>query len=120
MMNTDTITVYKKSTDESWIRTVVHNVQWSDHIDKTTSTGRVTMEPIATITFFEGFDSVPAPFGEEDFIVYGECVEECTTEKGSRPSDIVDANVKSGFITSVNDNSNRDHLKNIKVVVSRG
>ena len=40
-----------------------------------------------------------------------------TTVKGSRLSDLLAAHPKSGIIRSVNDNSNRDLLKNIKVVV---
>lgn len=122
MMNTDTVTIYKKSkTEDTWSKTVVHGVQWSDHVDKTTTTGRVSRKPYASITFFIGSDEYGLnDFGEEDIIVYGECETVISTVKGSRPSDVVEANVKSGFITSVNDNTNRDHLKNMKVVVSRG
>lgn len=121
MMNTDTVTIYKKSkTEDTWSKTVVHGVQWSDHVDKTTTTGRVSRKPYASITFFIGSDEYGLnDFGEEDIIVYGECEVVISTVKGSRPSDVVEANVKSGFITSVNDNTNRDHLKNMKVVVSR-
>lgn len=122
MMNTDVITIYQKQNDNTWKRTVKDGVQWSDHIDKTTNSGRVSRKPYATITLFDGFEELGTlvDFGEEDFIVYGECESDPTTEKGNRPSDIVSANVKSGFISSVNDNSNRNMLKNIKVVISRG
>ena len=124
MMKTDTVTIYKKTVVEdvtSWTKTVVHGVQWSDHVDKTTTTGRVSRKPYASITFFIDSDIYGLnSFGEEDIIVYGDCEAVVSTTKGSRPSDVVEANVKSGFITSVNDNTNRDHLKNMKVVVSRG
>ncbi len=124
MMNTDTVTIYKKTVVNdvpTWTKTVVSGVQWTDHIDKTTTTGRVSRKPYASITFFIDSDIYDLnSFGEEDIIVYGECDAVITTVKGSRPSDVVEANVKSGFITSVNDNTNRDHLKNLKVVVSRG
>ena len=122
MMNTDTVTIYKKSkTEDTWSKTVVHGVQWSDHVDKTTTTGRVSRKPYASITFFIESDEYGLnDFGEEDIIVYGDCEAVISTVKGSRPSDVVEANVKSGFITSVNDNTNRDHLKNMKVVVSCG
>lgn len=124
MMNTDTVTIYKKTVAEDvtiWTKTVVYGVQWSDHVDKTTTTGRVSRKPYASITFFVDSDIYGLnDFGEEDIIVYGDCQAVVTTTKGSRPSDVVEANVKSGFITTVNDNTNRDHLKNMKVVVSRG
>ena len=75
MMNTDTVTIYKKSkTEDTWSKTVVHGVQWSDHVDKTTTTGRVSRKPYASITFFIGSDEYGLnDFGEEDIIVYGEC-----------------------------------------------
>lgn len=124
MMNNDTVTIYKKTIVEgvaSWVKTVVHGVQWSDHVDKTTTTGRVSRKPYANITFFMTADLFGLKnYGEEDFIVKGECNAIVSTTKGSRPADIVEANVESGFITSVNDNTNRTNLKNIKVVISRG
>lgn len=124
MMNNDTVTIYKKTIVEgveTWVKTVVHGVQWSDHIDKTTMTGRVSRKPYATITFFVTADLFDLKnYGEEDFIVKGECDATVTTTKGSRPADIVEANVESGFITGVNDNTNRDRCKNLKVVISRG
>lgn len=124
MMNNDTVTIYKKTIVdgvESWVKTVVHGVQWSDHVDKITTTGRVSRKPYATITFFVSADLFDLKnFGEEDIIVKGECNAVVSTIKGSRPADVVEANVESGFITSVNDNTNRTNLKNIKVVISRG
>ena len=55
---------------------------------------------------------------EEDGIVFGAVEEVVTGEKGSRLSDLMKKYPKSGLIKSVNDNSNRDFLKNIKVVVA--
>lgn len=74
MMNTDTVTIYKKSkTEDTWSKTVVHGVQWSDHVDKTTTTGRVSRKPYASITFFIESDEYGLnDFGEEDIIVYGD------------------------------------------------
>ena len=47
----------------------------------------------------------------------GELTEEVTSTKGSRLSDLLATYPKGGIIRQVNDNSNRDLLKNIKVVV---
>ena len=73
MMNTDTVTIYKKSkTEDTWSKTVVHGVQWSDHVDKTTTTGRVSRKPYASITFFIGSDEYGLnDFGEEDILSLG-------------------------------------------------
>ena len=90
-MFTDVITLYQKQ-GSSWKRTVVEGVQWSDQIDLKT-------------------------FTEEDAIFLGELTEEVTSTKGSRLSDLLATYPKGGIIRQVNDNSNRDLLKNIKVVV---
>ena len=58
MMNTDVITIYQKQNDNTWKRTVKDGVQWSDHIDKTTNSGRVSRKPYATITLFDGFEEL--------------------------------------------------------------
>lgn len=57
------------------------------------------------------------PENEEDAIFYGELTDTVTTERGHRLSDLLEAHTKSGRIKSVNDNSNRKRLKNIKAVV---
>lgn len=115
---TDTVTIYKKS-GSTWTRTVVPGVQWSDVTDKSLMTGRLTTSKSATITFPEevlGLIDL-STFCEEDAIFYGEITGTPTSTSGSRLSDFLKAHKKSGIIRSVNDNSNRDFLKNIKVVV---
>ena len=114
----DTVTIYQKS-GGSWSRTVVEGVQWSDVTDKTLATGRLTTAKSATVTFPEAVLNLVdfSTYTEEDAIFLGELDDEITTVKGSRLSDLLAAHPKSGIIRSVNDNSNRDLLKNIKVVV---
>ena len=115
---TDTVTIYQKK-GGAWLRTVVSGVQWSDVRDKSMATGRLTMANSASITF-------PRPtlglidfssYTEEDAIFYGELDEEITEEPGSRLSDLLEVHHRGGIIRSVNDNSDRDRLANIKVVV---
>ena len=115
---TDKITIYQKRSG-SYSRTVVDGVQWSDTTDKTLATGRLTTAKSATVTFPEAVLNLVdfSSFTEEDAIFLGELDDEITTEKGHRLSDLLAAHPKSGIIRSVNDNSNRDLLKNIKVVV---
>lgn len=114
----DTVTIYQKS-GGSWSRTIVEGVQWSDVTDKSLMTGRLTSSKSANITFPEEvLDQINlTSFTEEDAIFFGALEDEVTTVKGSRLSDLLAAHPKSGIIRSVNDNSNRDLLKNIKVVV---
>lgn len=115
---TDTITLYQKQ-GSGWKRTVVDGVQWSDKLDKSLAIGRLTVAKSATITFPEEvLDEIDlTTFTEEDAIFLGELTEEVTTAKGGRISDLLAAHPKGGIIRNVNDNSNRDLLKNIKVVV---
>jgi len=114
----DTVTIYQKRSG-SYRRTVVDGVQWSDTTDKTLATGRLTTAKSATVTFPEAVLNLVdfSTSTEEDAIFLGELDDEITTEKGHRLSDLLVAHPKSGIIRSVNDNSNRDLLKNIKVVV---
>ena len=115
---TDKITIYQKRSG-SYSRTVVDGVQWSDTTDKTLATGRLTTAKSATVTFPEAVLNMVdfSTSTEEDAIFLGELDDEITTEKGHRLSDLLVAHPKGGIIRSVNDNSNRDLLKNIKVVV---
>ena len=115
---TDKITIYQKRSG-SYSRTVVDGVQWSDTTDKTLATGRLTTAKSATVTFPEAVLNLVdfSTSTEEDAIFLGELDDDITTEKGHRISDLLAAHPKSGIIRSVNDNSNRDLLKNIKVVV---
>ena len=114
---TDTITLYQKQ-ESGWKRTVVEGVQWSDKLDKSLSTGKLMTSKSASITFPEDvLDQIDlTSFTEEDAIFLGELTDEITSEKGFRLSDLLSAYPKSGVIRGVNDNSNRDLLKNIKVV----
>ncbi len=116
---TDTVTLFQKR-NGSWLRTVVHGVQWSDTTEKTVQTGQMAAAKSTTITFPEavlGLIDLSA-FTEEDAVFYGEIsavIDDST--KAGRISTLLKNHPKSGIIRSVNDNSNRDLLKNIKVVI---
>ena len=119
-MFTDTITLYNKVSDSKWNRTIVEGVQWADKTEKRNDNGKISVVRYAQITFPEGtYERLLLESGrEEDCIVYGAISDEVTAEKGSRLSDLLKKYPKSGIIQSVNDNSSRDMLKNIKVVVA--
>ena len=127
MLFTDTITIFNKTTThtqqgdvDAWTRTVVHGVQWSDHYDKQNNSGKIEVARYASITFPEGtYEGLTLDAShEEDAIFYGEILTTPTTTIGQRLSDFMEAHPKSGRIKTVNDNSNRSLLKNIKVVVA--
>lgn len=115
---TDTVTIYNKSTS-SWTRTVVEGVQWSDKADRLNNNGRVKVDPYATITFPEGtYESLKLdPREDEDAILLG-VVPDMPNTSSFKLSDVIKRN-RGGIIQSVNDNSNRDYLKNIKVTVGK-
>lgn len=117
---TDTVTIFNKTPQESWTRTVVKGVQWSDKHDKQNVNGKLSVANYTSITFPAGAyeNLVLDPRNEEDCIVYGEVHDEVTTEKGHRINDLLKKYPKSGLIKSVNDNSNRSYLKNVKVVLN--
>ena len=97
---------------------MIHGVQWSEHTDKTvTDGGIVNLATSVTITFPKGTyeDVVLDAANDEDCIVYGDIVFDVQDVKGSRISDLRRA--RSGAIKSVNDNSNRRFLQNVKVVL---
>lgn len=114
----DTVTLYQKQA-EGYKITVLKGVQWSDVVDKTIVNGKLTLTKSASITIPENKISEVdlASYTEEDAIFFGEIQEEVTDGKGSRLSDLLKAFPKSGIIRTVNDNTNRDRLKNIKVVI---
>lgn len=116
----DTVTIYNKLSASEWKRTVVHGVQWSDKTEKVNDNGKIRIVRYGNITFPEGtYDGLHLSSKcEEDCIVRGEVADAITGEKGYRVSDILEKYEKSGLIQSVNDNSNRNYLKNIKVVVA--
>lgn len=116
---TDTVTVYNKISDTEWKRTVVDGVQWADKTDRIVTDKVVTYVSHVSVTFPEGTyaDVVLSSANEEDIIVYGAVEDVVDGQRGSRASDLVKKYPKSGYIRSVNDNSNRSYLRNIKVVV---
>lgn len=119
----DTVTIFNKRMDKEtavWDKTVVSGVQWSDHDEKNENAGRVSVGHYANITFPEGtYDGlILNAANEEDAIFYGEIDAVIEDIKGHRITDIMKQYPKSGRIKSVNDNSNRDFLKNIKVVIA--
>lgn len=117
---TDTVTIYNKVSENEWKRTVVKGVQWADKIDKQNNNGKISIARYASITFpkgtYEGL--ILNSSNEEDCIVLGIIEDNITNIKGQRISDLMKKYQKSGLIQSVNDNSNSDFLKNIKVVVA--
>lgn len=119
-MFTDTVTLYNKISDTEWKRTVVEGVQWSDKSDKQNNSGKVSVGRYVSITFPEPvYEGLTLQAGnEEDCIIYGEVDDFITEEKGNRVSDLLKKYPKSGRIQSVNDNSNRNFLRNIKVVIA--
>ena len=119
----DTITIFNKRMDKEtavWDKTVVSGVQWSDHDEKNENAGRVSVGHYANITFPDGtYDGlILNAANEEDAIFYGEIDAVIEDIKGHRITDIMKQYPKSGRIKSVNDNSNRDFLKNVKVVIA--
>lgn len=119
-MFTDTVTIYNKVADTEWKRTVVRGVQWSDRIEKKNDNGKLSLVKYTQITFPSGtYENLTLnPENEEDVIVYGEVSDKISEEKGNRISDLLAKYQKSGFIQSTNDNSGRDFLKCIKVVIA--
>ena len=117
---TDTVTIYNKISDSEWTRTIVEGVQWSDKTEKQNNNGKISVARYASITLSEGtYDGLTLDSSkEEDCIVYGSIEDVVEDVKGSRISDLMKKYPKSGLVKSVNDNSNRDMLPNIKVVVA--
>lgn len=117
---TDTVTIYNKISDVEWNRTVVEGVQWSDKTEKKIEDGKISIVPYASVTFPQGtYEGVVLDSSnEEDCIVYGAVEDAVSDARGQRIADLLRKYSKSGLIKSVNDNSNRDLLPNIKVVVS--
>ena len=119
----DTVTIFNKRMNGEtavWDKTVVNGVQWSDHDEKNENAGRVSVGHYVNITFPEGtYDGlILNAANEEDAIFYGVIDAVIEDIKGHRITDIMKQYPKSGRIKSVNDNSNRDFLKNIKVVIA--
>lgn len=117
---TDTITLYHKVSETEWRSNVVKGVQWSEKTDKQNNNGKISIVKYISVTFPEGTyeDLFLDLCNEEDCIVYGVVEDVVKDEKGYRISDLMKRYPRSGLIQSVNDNSNRDILKNIKVVLA--
>jgi hypothetical protein len=117
MLGTDTITLFKKQPDGSFSRFVVSGVQWSDKDEVVNPDGRVNVSKYASVTFFAGtFENLDLTnFSSEDAVFYG--VINNNELVDNRISPLLKRHPKSGIIKSVKDNSNRDYLKNIKVVL---
>lgn len=116
MLGTDTITLFKKRPDGSFARFVVSGVQWSDKDEVVNSSGRVNVAKHVSVTFFVGtFEGLDLTnFTSEDAVFYGVIHDKLVDNKISI---LLKKYPKSGVIKSVKDNSNRDYLKNIKVVL---
>ena len=116
---TDTVTIYNRISDEEWKRTVVEGVQWSDKADKKNTDGVISVARYASVTFPEGtYEGLElSSYNEGDCIVFGAVEDVVDGTRGTRVSDLLEKYPKSGVIQSVNDNSNRTFLRNVKVVV---
>lgn len=116
---TDTVTVYNQISDSEWKRTIVEGVQWSEKTEKQNNNGKFSVVRYISVTFPEGtYDDLEFNSSKEsDCIVYGNVEDIVTGEKGNRISDLLKKYPKSGLIKAVNENSSRDFLKNIKVVL---
>lgn len=117
---TDTVTIYNKISENEWKKTIVKGVQWSDKAEKRNDNGKISVARYALVTFPEGtYEGITlTASGEEDCIVFGAVDDVVQDVKGQRISDLQKKYQKSGLIQSVNDNSGRNFLKNIKVVVA--
>lgn len=117
---TDTVTIYNQISDTEWKRTVVEGVQWSDKTDKQNVNGKISIARYASITFPKGTYAglILDASRENDCIIYGVVEDTVEDVKGKRISDLMKKYPRSGTIQSVNDNSNREYLKNMKVVVA--
>ena len=116
MLGTDTITLFKKQPNGTFTRFIVNGVQWSDKDEVVNPNGRVNVAKYASVTFFVGtFEDLDLTnFSSEDAVFYGTIDDELVD---NRISTLLKKYPKSGVIKSVKDNSNRDYLKNIKVVL---
>lgn len=116
MLNTDTVTLYKKNSDNTFSRFVIDGVQWVEKNEVVNSNGQVSITKHVSVTFFEGtYENLDlVNFTGEDAIFYGNIADIVNNGKISA---LLKKYSKSGIIKSVKDNSNRDYLKNIKVVL---
>lgn len=104
----------------AWNKTIVKGVQWSSRYEKNAESGKINIGRYTSITFPKGTyeDLILNPDNEEDVIFLGTIEESIEDVKGKRLSDLMKEYPQSGRIKSVNDNSNRDYAKNVKVVIA--
>ena len=116
---TDTVTIYNKISDTEWKRTVRKGVHWAEAYNKVNDNGKLSVVRQITVTFPNGtFQGLLLEAGRnEDCIVYGDVRDVVNGSKGSRISDLLKKYSRSGIIQTVNDNSGRDFLPNVKVVL---
>ena len=116
---TDTVTLYHKVSEGEWKRYLIEGVQWSEKNERKIVNGTLCVVPFILITFPEGtYETLPLDiYGTEDCIVYGNVDDMVDGSRGKRISDLMEKYAKSGLIKSVNDNSLRNHLRSMKVVI---
>ena len=134
-MVTDTITIVTTVPTEKWLWdqfcferseiggyqvVTVSGVQWKSKIERVNENGVVKFIKYASITLPEGvYENFIFDMLDESMAVFlGTLDEDLRDEKGYRVSDYLKKYQKSGLIRSISDNSNRDYLKHVKVVVS--
>jgi hypothetical protein len=95
-------------------------VQWTEKTEKKNENGKISIATYITVTFPKGKYTglVFSAKNEEDAIVYGDVPDVVNTTTGHTLKDLLKKYEKSGRIKSVKDNSNRDFLPNIKVVLA--
>ena len=131
---TDTITLYNHLPDNTWQRTVMSGVQYSESVERIkTSDGKITRSAVVNVTIpetvecdrkyvscreFKRMEDVSEswtldPADNLDIIILGEVEQEVTANYRLK-------NLKADYdcvtVVSVSDGRNRDLLKNIKVV----
>ena len=113
---TDTVTIF----NGEGAGRIVRGVQWSEKADKSVNDKKLSVAKYITITFPQGtYENVPFDlYDESTCIVYGEVFDVVNQERGNRIADLTKRYKRSGFVQSVNDNSGRSYLKNVKVVIA--
>lgn len=113
---TDTVTIFNGEGSGR----IVKGVQWSEKLEKSVSDKKLSVTKYISITFPQGtYEDIPFDlYDKNTCIVYGEVSDIITQERGHRITDLTKRYKRSGFVQSVNDNSGRSYLKNIKVVIA--
>lgn len=95
-------------------------MQWTEKTEKKNENGKISIATYITVTFPQGKYTglTLSAKNEEDAIVYGDVSDVVNTTTGSTLKDLLKKYEKSGRIKSVKDNSKRDFIPNIKVVLA--